>query len=101
MHNLLESNMDNLFNNWATPEETGREFEPYQPNNASERTFKNRPGNSKNATFTPVDRIPVSHFFYYFNALSDRILPQIDSLHAFQKIPRFQSQLVSDVIARA
>ena len=80
MHNLLESNMDNLFNNWAIPEEAGREFEHYQPNNASERTFKNRPGNSENAAFTPVDRIPVSHFFYYFNALSDRILPQIDSM---------------------
>ena len=80
MHNLLESNMDNVFNNWAIPEEAGREFERYQPNNASERTFKNRPGNSKNAAFTPVDRIPVSHFFYYFNALSDRTLPQIDSM---------------------
>ena len=80
MHNLLESNMDNVFNNWAIPEEAGREFERYQPNNASERTFKNRPGNSKNAAFTPVDRIPVSHFFYYFNALSDRILPQINSM---------------------
>ena len=80
MHNLLESNMDNVFNNWAIPEEAGREFDLYQPNNASERTFKNRPGNSENAAFTPVDRIPVSHFFYYFNALSDRILPQIDSL---------------------
>ena len=80
MHNLLESNMDNVFNNWAIPEEAGREFQRYQPNNASERTFKNRPGNSKNAAFTPVDRIPVSHFFYYFNALSDRILPQIDSM---------------------
>ena len=80
MHNLLESNMDNVFNNWALPEEAGREFERYQPNNAPERTFKNRPGNSENAAFTPVDRIPVSHFFYYFNALSDRILPQIDSM---------------------
>ena len=80
MHNLLESNMDNVFNNWAIPEEAGREFERYQPNNASERTFKNRPGNSKNAAFTPVDRIPISHFFYYFNALSDRILPQINSM---------------------
>ena len=80
MHNLLESNMDNVFNNWAIPEEAGREVEVYQPNNASERTFKNRPGNSENAAFTPVDRIPVSHFFYYFNALSDRILPQINSM---------------------
>ena len=80
MHNLLESNMDNVFNNWAIPEESGREIEVYQPNNASERTFKNRPGNSENAAFTPVDRIPISHFFYYFNALSDRILPQIDSM---------------------
>ena len=80
MHNLLESNMDNVFNNWAIPEEAGREVEVYQPNNTSERTFKNRPGNSENAAFTPVDRIPISHFFYYFNALSDRILPQIDSM---------------------
>ena len=80
MHNLLESNMDNVFNNWALPEEAGQEFERYQPNNASERTFKNRPGNSENAAFTPVDHIPISHFFYYFNALSDRVLPQIDSM---------------------
>ena len=80
MHNMLESNMDHIFNNRAISEEVRREFELYQPNNASERTFKNRPGNSENAAFTPIDRIPISHFFYYFNALSDRILPQINSM---------------------
>ena len=80
MHNMLESNMDHIFNNRAISEEVRREFELYQPNNASERTFKNRPGDLENAAFTPIDRIPVSHFFYYFNALSDRTLPQIDSM---------------------
>ncbi len=80
MHNMLESNMDHIFNNRAISEGARREIELYQPNNASERTFKNRPGNSENAAFTPIDRIPISHFFYYFNALSDRILPQINSM---------------------
>lgn len=79
-NSTLERNMDHVFTHWPISEEPKQDFELYQPNNTSERTFKNRPSNSENAAFTPVDRIPVSHFFYYFNALSDRILPQIDSM---------------------
>lgn len=77
MHNLLESNMDNIFNNWAISEESRPEFEHHQPNNASERTFKNRPGDSEDAAFTPLDRIPHRHFYYYYNTLNDRIVPQL------------------------
>ena len=77
MHNLLESNMDNVFNNWALPEEAEREFERYQPNNASERTFKNRPGNTENTAFTALDDISMWHFFSFFNALGDRVMHQL------------------------
>ena len=77
MHNLLESNMDNIFNNWAISEESRPEFEHHQPNNASERTFKNRPGDSEDVAFTPLDRIPHRHFYYYYNTLNDRIVPQL------------------------
>ena len=54
MHNMLESNMDHIFNNRAISEEVRREFELYQPNNASERTFKNRPGNSRTRHSHPL-----------------------------------------------
>ena len=47
---------------------------------AQKRTFKSRPGNPKNARFTAVDQIPKRHFFYYYNALNDVVLPQLNPM---------------------
>ena len=44
------------------------------------RTFKSRPGNPENARFTAVDQIPKRHFFYYYNALNDVVLPQLNPM---------------------
>ena len=91
-NSTLEHNMDHIFTHWPTSEEPEQNFELYQPGkqesdgskheltrrkSASERTFKNRPGDSENAAFTPIDRIPHSHFYYYFNALGDRVMSQL------------------------
>ena len=91
-NSTLEHNMDPVFTHWPISEEPKQDFELYQPGkqesegskhvqtggkSASERTFKNRPGDSENATFTPIDRIPHSHFYYYFNALGDRVMSQL------------------------
>ena len=91
-NSTLEHNMDHVFPHWPISEEPKQNFELYQPGkqesegskhvltggtSASERTFKNRPGDSENATFTPIDRIPHSHFYYYFNALGDRVMSQL------------------------
>ena len=90
-NSTLEHNMDHVFTHWPISEEPKQDFELYQPGKqeserskhvltggtASERTFKNRPGDSENATFTPIDRIPHSHFYYYFNALGDRVMSQL------------------------
>lgn len=92
----LEQNTD-----WTISEDATRNFELYQPRkqksdspahntqaegpkhvlakcrSASERTFKNRPGDSEDAAFTPIDHIPQRHFYSYYNTLDDRILPQL------------------------
>ena len=44
------------------------------------RTFKSRPGNPENARFTAVDQLPKRHFFYYYNALNDVVLPQLNPM---------------------
>ena len=86
---------------WTISEDARRNLELYQPRkqksdssarntqaegpkhvlakckSASERTFKNRPGDSEDAAFTPIDRIPQRHFYSYYNTLDDRILPQL------------------------
>ena len=50
------------------------------------RTFKTRPtGDLDNATFTLIDNIPKRHFFHYFNALYDVVLP---SLNPKDRLPR-------------
>ena len=42
------------------------------------RTFKTRPtGDLDNAKFTPIDNIPKSDFFLYFNALYEVVLPAL------------------------
>ncbi|MXY99221.1 hypothetical protein F4Y93_00730 [Candidatus Poribacteria bacterium] len=91
-NSTLEHNMDQVFTHWPISEEPKQDFELYQPGkqesegskqmltggkSASVRTFKNRPGDSENVTFTPIDRIPHSHFYYYFNALGDRVMSQL------------------------
>ena len=91
-NSTLEHNMDNVFTHWTISEEPKQDFELYQPSkqepegskpvltrskSVSERTFKNRPGDSENAAFTPIDHIPQRHFFYYYNALDDRVMPQL------------------------
>ena len=91
-NSTLEHNMDHVFTHWPISEEPKQDFELYQPGkqesegskhvltggkSTSERTFKNRPGDSENAAFTPIDRIPHSHFYYYFNALGDRVMSQL------------------------
>ena len=91
-NSTLEHNMDPVFTHWPISEEPKQDFELYQPGkqesegskhvltrgkSASERTFKNRPGDSENAAFTPIDRIPHSHFYYYFNALGDRVMSEL------------------------
>ena len=91
-NSTLEHNMDNVFTHWPISEEPKQDFELYQSSkqepegsqhvqtrskSVSERTFKNRPGDSENAAFTPIDRIPQWHFYYYYNALDDRVLPQL------------------------
>ena len=91
-NSTLEHNMDHVFTHWSISEEPKQDLELYQPGkqesegskhvltggkSASERTFKNRPGDSENAAFTPIDRIPHSHFYYYFNALGDRVMSQL------------------------
>ena len=90
-NSTLEHNMDHVFTHWPISEEPKQNFELYQPGKqesegskhvltggtASERTFKNRPGDSENAAFTPIDHIPHSHFYYYFNALGDRVMSQL------------------------
>ena len=91
-NSTLEHNMDHVFTHWPISEEPKQDFELYQPGkqesegskhvltggtSASERTFKNRPGDSENAAFTPIDHIPHSHFYYYFNALGDRVMSQL------------------------
>ena len=53
--------------------------EPSEPP-AQKRTFKSRPGNPENARFTAVDQIPKRHFFYYYNALNDVVLPQLNPM---------------------
>ncbi len=86
--------------NWTISEDATRNLELYQPRKqksdsparntqaegpkhvltggtASERTFKNRPGDSEDVAFTPIDRIPQRHFYSYYNTLDDRILPQL------------------------
>lgn len=92
----LEQNTD-----WTISEDATRNLELYQPRkqksdsparntqaegpkhvltkcrSVSERTFKNRPGDSEDAAFTPIDRIPQRHFYSYYNTLDDRILPQL------------------------
>ena len=92
----LEQNTD-----WIISEDATRNFELYQPRkqksdsparntqaegpkhvlakcrSVSERTFKNRPGDSEDVAFTPIDRIPQRHFYSYYNTLDDRILPQL------------------------
>ena len=43
------------------------------------RTFKTRPtGDFDNEAFTPIDNIPESDFFLYFNALYDVVLPALN-----------------------
>ena len=91
-NSTLEHNMDNVFTHWPISEEPKQDFELYQSSkqepdgskhvqtrskSVSERTFKNRPGDSENAAFTPLDHIPQWHFYYYYNALDDRVLPQL------------------------
>ena len=50
------------------------------------RTFKTRPTSDlDNATFTLIDDIPKRHFFHYFNALYDVVLP---SLNPKDRLPR-------------
>ena len=52
-----------------TPSETDRQ----------KRTFKTRPtGGSDNAAFVPIDNIPESDFFLYFNALYEVVLPALN-----------------------
>ena len=87
--------------NWTISEDATRNFELYQPRkqksdsparntqaegpkhvlakckSASERTFKDRPGDSEDVAFTPIDHIPQRHFYSYYNTLDDRILPQL------------------------
>lgn len=93
---ILEQNTD-----WTISEDATRNFELYQPRkqksdsparntqaegpkhvltggkSASERTFKDRPGDSEDVAFTPIDHIPQRHFYSYYNTLDDRILPQL------------------------
>lgn len=93
---ILEQNTD-----WTISEDATRNFELYQPRkqksdsparntqaegpkhvlakckSVSERTFKNRPGDSEDVAFTPIDHIPQRHFYSYYNTLDDRILPQL------------------------
>ena len=42
------------------------------------RTFEKRPtGDLDNAKFTPIDNIPETDFFFYFNALYEVVLPSL------------------------
>ena len=104
-NSTLEHNMDNVFTHWPISEEPKQDFELYQPNKIEEdnlpasdhaqegkgtpstpqelgtsksgRTFKNRPGDSKNTAFTALDDISMWHFFSFFNALGDRVMHQL------------------------
>ena len=52
-----------------------------RPSKASgqKRTFKDRPtGDLDNVKFKPIDNIPESDFFDYFNALYDVVLPSLN-----------------------
>lgn len=46
---------------------------------AQKRTF-NRPGDLSDTAFEATDNIPKRHFFYYYNALHDVVLPQLNPM---------------------
>ena len=46
---------------------------------AQKRTF-DRPGDLSDTAFEAIDSIPKQHFFYYYNALHDVVLPQLNPM---------------------
>ena len=105
-NSTLDTDLDQVFNPWPVPhppnlkessniptpsieqKHGGLNFDgqnltvknrPSEPP-VQKRTFKSRPGNPENARFTAIDHIPKQHFFYYYNALNDVVLPQLNPM---------------------
>ena len=105
-NSTLETDLDQVFNPWPVPHPPnlkessniptpsikqkygGLNFDrqnltvknrPSEPP-VQKRTFKSRPGNPENAKFTAIHHIPKQHFFYYYNALNDVVLPQLNPI---------------------
>ena len=100
----LEDSMGDVFDKWAIGEKAKQNLELYQPDeeeeskaegqklgaknryskpSAQKRTFKDRPDDSEDAEFTPIDHIPENDFFSYYGTLFDVVIPQ---LHPYSRL---------------
>ena len=102
--NRLEEDIGDVFDGWAVSQKGKQTRELYEPGRdkdqnrgskieglkqtvkkrpsgtpGQKRTFKDRPtGDLDNAKFKPIDNIPESNFFLYFNALYETVLPSLN-----------------------
>ena len=98
--NRLEEDIGDVFEGWAVSQKAKENPELYEPGKdkgqnrgakinrlkqtvkkrpsktpGQKRTFKSRPAGD--AGFVPIDNIPEAHFFDYFNALFETVLPAL------------------------
>ena len=108
--NTVEEDVGRALEHWSVGPEAKKNFELYDPDRNEEngtpeqekrgvksdrqnltvrnrpseppdqkRTF-NRPGDLSDIEFKATDSIPKQHFFYYYNALHDVVLPQLNPM---------------------